>query len=230
MHRKLWEWCFIAEILRREGALAPGKRGLGFAVGHEPLVAQFAARGASILATDADPEHATGWIDSNEHANSLEKLNDRGQCPPADFERLVQYRSVDMTAFDPKELGDFDFLWSSCAFEHLGSLEAGLRYVVNAMACLKPGGLAVHTTEFNVSSNDATVSEGATCLYRQKDIEALAADLRSHGHAITLDFNRGALPLDYHVDVPPYTHDPHLKLHLFGHTTTSMGVVVRRGR
>jgi hypothetical protein len=229
LHRKLWEWCFIAEILHRDGMLAPGRRGLGFAVGHEPLVAQFAARGAQVLATDLDVEKATeaGWVGSNEHAASLAMLNDRGLCDDAEFERLVQFRDVNMLAFDVAELHDFDFVWSSCAFEHLGSLEAGMGYVVESMRCLKPGGLAVHTTEFNVGSNDSTVADGGTVIYRQQDIEALAADLRSRGYLVELDFGRGTQLADYHVDVPPYTHEPHLKLHLMGYTTTSIGIVVR---
>jgi len=231
LHRKLWEWCFITATLEEEGLLTQGSRGLGFAVGHEPLVAQFAACGATILATDLDVERATeaGWVGSNEHAASLSKLNDRGICDDAQFTRLVAFRDLNMLSFDAHELGEFDFVWSSCAFEHLGSLAAGHQYVIDAMACLRSGGLAVHTTEFNVASNDATVSDGGTVIYRQRDIESLAADLRSLGHHVTLDFFRGTQPADYHVDVPPYTHDPHLKLHLMGYTTTSIGLVVRRG-
>ena len=133
-----------------------------------------------------------------------------------------------MTTFDSKELSSFDFLWSSCAFEHLGSLKAGNEFVIRAMDCLRPGGIAVHTTEFNVASNDRTIETGATVIYRQRDIEALAADLVSLGHLISLDFDKGDQPADYHVDVPPYSHDPHLKLHLMGFTTTSIGIVVRK--
>ena len=210
--------------------LAPGRRGLGFAVGHEPLVASFASHGATIMATDLDVENATraGWVGSNEHAASLAKLNDRGLCDEDSFARLVSYRDVNMLSFDPDQLGTFDFVWSSCAFEHLGSLAAGHQYVLDAMACVRPGGLAVHTTEFNVGSNDDTVADGGTVIYRQRDIEALAADLRSLGHLVTLDFDRGTQPADYHVDIPPYTHEPHLKLHLMGYTTTSIGLVIRR--
>jgi SAM-dependent methyltransferase len=231
MHRKLWEWCFIAEVLHNEGLLSSGHRGLGFAVGHEPLVAYFASQGATILASDLDLARAAdaGWVESNEHAASLAKLNDRGLCDDEQFARLVDFRSLDMTDFDTTELNDFDFVWSSCAFEHLGSLAAGHRFVMEAMDCLKPGGLAVHTTEFNVGSNDATVSEGATVIYRQRDIEELVDDLRSRGHSVVADFDRGHQLADYHVDVPPYTHDPHLKLHLMGFTTTSVGIVVRHG-
>lgn len=231
LHRKLWEWYFIAETLDREGMLVPGRRGLGFAVGTEPLSAAFAARGASVLASDLDAEQAAneGWVDTDQHSESLSALNERGICDQVEFERLVDFRAIDMSNFDPAGLGGFDFVWSSCAFEHLGSLVAGLQFVVNSVSCLKPGGLAVHTTEFNVASNDATVLDGGTVIYRQRDIEDLVADLRSQGHLVEVDFDRGSLPVDYHVDIPPYTHDPHLKLHLMGFTTTSLGLVVRRG-
>jgi SAM-dependent methyltransferase len=230
LHRKIWEWCFITRVLEEEGMLAAGRRGLGFAVGREPLVAQFAACGASIVATDLDVDHAAegGWVGSGEHAASLSVLNERGICPQDVFDRLVRFREVNMLEIPVAELGEFDFTWSSCAFEHLGSLEAGLDFVANSLQCLRPGGLAVHTTEFNVGSNDKTVSEGATVIYRQRDIEDLAAILRSSGHLIDLNFDRGTMPSDYHVDIPPYSHDPHLKLHLMGHTTTSIGIVVRR--
>ena len=229
LHRKIWEWCFITRVLEGEGMLAPGNRGLGFAVGREPLVAQFAACGASVVATDLDVDHAAeaGWVGSGEHAASLAVLNERGLCPPEVFDRSVRFQEVNMLDIPVAELGEFDFVWSSCAFEHLGSLQAGIDFVVNSMECLRPGGLAVHTTEFNVGSNDATMSEGGTVIYRQRDIEDLAATLRSRGHQIELNFDRGTLPLDYHVDIPPYTHDPHLKLHLMGYTTTSVGLVVR---
>jgi hypothetical protein len=42
-HRKLWEWCYIAQVLWERGLLQPGRPGLGFGVGHEPLAALFAS-------------------------------------------------------------------------------------------------------------------------------------------------------------------------------------------
>jgi hypothetical protein len=230
MHRKLWEWCFITRVLEEQGMLAAGRRGLGFAVGREPLVAHFAAGGASILASDLDMNRAAdaGWVASGEHAASLSALNERGLCPEDVFERSVQFREVNMLDIPVSELSGFDFLWSSCAFEHLGSLDAGLGFVLKAMDCLRPGGLAIHTTEFNVGSNDATIADGGTVIYRRQDIERLATQLSDLGHEVRLDFAMGTQPLDYDVDVPPYTHDHHLKLHLMGYTTTSIGIVIRR--
>jgi hypothetical protein len=96
------------------------------------------------------------------------------------------------------------------------------------MSCVKPGGIAVHTTEFNVGSNDDTHSEGGTVIYRRRDIESLVSRLKKAGHKIRVDYSFGQLPADYNVDVPPYTHDVHLKLHLMGHTTTSIGLVIRK--
>jgi hypothetical protein len=210
--------------------LSNGKSGLGFAVGREPLVAYFASLGAKILASDLDVDRAAtaGWVGSNEHAASLEMLNERNICPPDVFAQSVRFQEVDMNNFSREQLGEFDFVWSSCAFEHLGSLENGLKYVENAMHCVKSGGLAVHTTEFNVGSNELTHEEGGTVIYRRRDIDELLLRLRNAGHQVKVNYNFGDQPADYNVDVPPYTHDVHLKLHLMGHTTTSIGLVIRK--
>jgi len=63
LHRKDWEWCYIAQALHERGMLQQGKKGLGFAVGKEPLISLFAKYGCDILATDMDEEGAkrTGW-------------------------------------------------------------------------------------------------------------------------------------------------------------------------
>lgn len=200
LHRKLWEWCFIADVLHKDGMLKNGQTGLGFAVGREPLVSYFASKGVSILASDLDVERAStaGWVGSNEHAASLEILNERKICPPDLFADKVRFQEVDMNNFSAEELGKFDFVWSSCAFEHLGSLEHGLQYVENAMNCVRPGGLAVHTTEFNVGSNDSTHSDGGTVIYRRRDIEDLVSRLGRAGHKIKVKFNRpDPLKLDF---------------------------------
>jgi hypothetical protein len=230
LHRKLWEWCFITDVLHQEGMLEDEKNGLGFAVGREPLVSYFASLGADILASDLDVEKAAsaGWVGSNEHAASLEILNERNICTPDLFAKKVRFKEVDMNNFSVNDLGQFNFVWSSCAFEHLGSLEHGLKFVENAMDCVKSGGLAVHTTEFNVGSNDLTHEDGGTVIYRRRDIEDLVERLLKAGHKVRVKYNFGDQPADYNVDVPPYTHDVHLKLHLMGHTTTSIGLVIRK--
>src|SRR5580700_7520252 len=83
LHRKMWEWLFIAEALRERGMLAAGRRGVGFGVGQEPLVALFADAGCEVVATDQPHESAvaSGWTASEvEWAGGLEGLNDFGLC------------------------------------------------------------------------------------------------------------------------------------------------------
>ena len=68
LHRKQWEFVYILRMLEVHGMLEPGKRGLGFGVGREPLVATIAAHGPSLLAPDLAPpfsgvirEYAGRW-------------------------------------------------------------------------------------------------------------------------------------------------------------------------
>lgn len=228
LHRKLWEYCFIAEALDERRLLTPGVTGLGFAVGVEPLASLFTSMGATVVASDIDPDEAAakGWIDTNQHAAGISALNQRDLCPAPLFASNCSFRAVDMNAI-PSDLTGFDFVWSSCAFEHLGSIDLGIEFVLNAMTCLKPGGIAVHTTEFNCSSNDATITDGSTVLFRRRDLENIAYRLERAGHDVTLDFTAGSLPGDHFVDIPPYKQDVHLKLMFDEYVITSYGIIVK---
>lgn len=228
-HRKQWEFCYILQSLETSGVLQAGARGLGFGVGDEPLTAAFAARGIGVTATDLDVELAAqqGWVETDQHARNKEVLNSRGLCPPEQFDHLVQFRFMDMNAID-KDLRGFDFCWSACALEHLGSIQQGLQFIEASVECLRPGGVAVHTTEFNCQSNDDTLDNASTVLFRQRDLIKLAKRLRRRGHEIVLNFNTGDQPLDLHIDVPPYSQSNHLKLQIAQWVTTSFGVIVRK--
>ncbi|MFZ6873471.1 hypothetical protein ACO0LF_15555 [Undibacterium sp. Di27W] len=83
--------------------------------------------------------------------------------------------------------GKFDFLRSSCAFEHLGSIEHGKEFGYNAMHWLKPGGHTVHTTKFNLSSNEETLETVDAVLYRKRDIADIITALRAQGHHIEMN-------------------------------------------
>ena len=140
----------------------------------------------------------------------------------------MQFEAADMNAI-PDHLRDFDFCWSACALEHLGSLEHGLTFIERSLDTLKPGGLAVHTTEFNLSSNVDTLDHNPTVIFRQRDLEALAARLTAAGHQVApFDWRRGERPLDRYIDVPPFTGEPHLRLLLDGYAATSVGLIVRK--
>jgi len=232
-HRKQWEYIFIIHHLLEHGALKPGKRGIGFGVGLEPLPSAFALLGANILGTDAPDEirERGGWTDSKEHAATLGQMRFPWIDEALFYER-VQYQPADMNDIDPA-LSDYDFTWSSCCLEHLGNLQKGLDFIVNSVeTCLKVGGVACHTTELNLSSNVDTVEESVeTVLYRKKDLDGLVQVLRDRGHIVdSIRVGPASHPLDFHIDTPPFSQDPHLRLKLAGYVTTSVGIVVRRGR
>jgi hypothetical protein len=143
-----------------------------------------------------------------------------------------------MAAIAP-DLRGFDFLWSGCALEHLGTLEGGLDFVLRAMACLRPGGVAVHTTEFNLAEHGPTVERGPTVLYQRRHIEALGQRLAARGHRLLpVDFSPGEGVLDRFVDLPPFARPdgmppvpdvPHLKKSAREHVATSIGLIVVAG-
>src|SRR5262245_35221005 len=184
-HRGLWEWVYVSEALRERGALSRQSRGLGFGVGAEPLPAAYASFGCRIIATDLPLDEASkkGWAGGVQYAGRKEGLKNNQICPEEQFSRLVDFRHCDMNDI-PSDLDGFDFCWSCCALEHLGSLDAGLRFVERSLDTLRPGGWAVHTTEFNMSSTAATIESGPTVLYRQCDLKRLIENLQNDGNQI----------------------------------------------
>ena len=232
-HRKLWEWVFVTHHLLESGAVQPGSKGLVFGVGHERLPALFASMGAQIVVTDApdDVGEKTVWKDSGENISTLKEIRFTEIVDGDVFDSNVSFQTCDMNHIQP-ELAGFDFNWSSCCFEHLGDLEAGMQFVINAVEnTLRVGGIAVHTTEYNLSSNDATSDTGVTVIYRHRDLVELVQRLRDRGHIVQPFLVAPASHYwDFHVDVPPYRQEPHLKLLLQQHIATSAGIVVQRGR
>ena len=231
LHRKLWEYCFITQALYERGMLRHGIEGLGFAVGKEPLSSLFASYGSQITATDLHFEQSQegGWVETNQHANALADLNERGLCDPVQFERLVDFEPVNMNEI-PETLRGFDFLWSCCAFEHLGSIQPGVDLVYNAMECLKPGGVAVHTTDLNLSSPEETIDHNKDVLFRKRDIRELVRRLERAGHYVApLNFFKGWGGADKFISLPPYIQDSmHLKLLIDPYIATSVGLIIHK--
>lgn len=229
-HRKQWEFAYIIQALWERDLLKPGSRGLGFGVGREALSALFAHYGCEIVGTDMAQQsaHEAGWTRSLEHAAGLEGLRRPDICDDETFSRNVSFRVCDMNAID-EDLEGFDFCWSACAFEHLGSIDQGLDFVENSLATLKPGGWAIHTTELNLSSNSDTIDNESTVLFRRRDFETLGRRLAARGHVVApLDFTPGDRPMDQFIDVPPYHSEPSLVIALKGYATTSFGLIIQK--
>ena len=241
-HRKIWELCFVMQSIFDRGHIRPGARGLGFGCGTEALPSYFAAHDVSILATDQAPNEAAaaGWVHTGQHTTALDQcfmphLVDRGR-----FDRNVAMRYVDMNDI-PDDLSDFDFCWSICALEHLGSIDQGLAFIENSLKALRPGGLAVHTTEFNIRDDGPTIDNWSSVAFQRKHMERITARLRAQGHKVApFDYSLGDGPLDRFVDLPPFVQDlpdhinswlgppMHLKLAMDGLVVTCIGIAIEK--
>jgi 2-polyprenyl-3-methyl-5-hydroxy-6-metoxy-1,4-benzoquinol methylase len=242
-HRKLWELAYILQAFHENDCFRPGLRGIGFGSGSEPLSSYLASLGVASTVTDLPIEEAAGrgWIETNQHASGLDNAFHPNLVSRGVFDRLVDFRAVDMTAI-PQDLVGYDFCWSVCALEHLGTIEKGLEFIERSLDTIKPGGIAVHTTEFNIENDGPTIDNWPSVLFQQRHIEDLAARLRAKGHEVAeLNFDPGSKVLDRFIDLPPWSHDGksrldswladavHLKVSADGFIATCLGIVVRKG-
>ena len=243
-NRKLWEFAYVLQAIHEAGLLGPGCRAVGFGCGQEPIASYLASRGVEVVVTDLndDDSRAKGWVLSTEHAGSLHAAFKPDLVSEEDFNRLESHRFVDMTDI-PSDLRDFDFCWSVCALEHLGTIKAGLDFAQAAMLVLSPGGLAVHTTEFNCLHAE-TIETGPTVFFRRDHIQKLLQLFSIKGHTMApCDFELGCGPIDQTIDIPPYPSQlpdhaswiapafmPHLKLISDGLVATCFGFHVKKGK
>ncbi len=241
-HRKLWELCYVLQAIHQHGHMIPQAKGLGFGCGEEVLPSYLAARGVEVTVTDLPPEDARvkGWTETGEYTASLEKAFHSNLVDRASFDRKVRLLYVDMANI-PNDLRDYDFCWSICALEHLGSIASGLDFIENSLKTLKPGGLAVHTTEFNFFNDRETIDNWVTVLFQRKHFQQIAERLRAQGHSVAeLDFDVGNQILDKFIDIPPYytelpksireswSPSAHLKLVCDGFVITCFGLIIRK--
>ncbi|WP_333573269.1 methyltransferase domain-containing protein [Sphingomonas sp.] len=242
-HRKVWELVYVLQVLHEHGHRRAGARGLGFGCGVEPLPSYFASRGIEVTMTDMEPDRAqaAGWATTSQHTASLELAFHAHLVDRATFDDKVSLRYVDMNAI-PADLQDYDFCWSVCALEHLGSIQKGLEFIRNSLKVLKVGGVSVHTTEFNINPNGPTIDNWGTVLFQRHHFEQLAAQLVAEGHRVApLDFSLGDKPFDRFIDLPPFHHDlpdaitdwlgapQHLKVAVDGFPATCFGFIAWRG-
>jgi SAM-dependent methyltransferase len=205
-HRKLWELAYVLQALHDGGHIGSGQRGLGFGCGTEPIPSYLASRGNILTITDLAPEDArtAGWSRTDEYARTLDHAYTAHLVGREEFEQRVTLRYLDMNDI-PDDLTGYDFCWSICALEHLGSIRQGLDFIENSLRTLRPGGTAVHTLEYNICPEGPTVDNWVTVLFQRRHIEEIAARLEAQGHTVApLDFETGNAPMDQFIDLPPW--------------------------
>lgn len=225
IHRRVWEHAFVLQALAQLGKLKPGMKGFGFAPGG-PLTAYLASMNCEITAVDAQAPAADALFRG--------ELLDRPM-----FDRNVKLRPANLGAL-PQDLRGFDFCWSVSRLQHAGSIANAMAFMESMADTLKPGGVAVHTAEFNFAVDDETIDNWGTVLFQRRHFEEMAERLARKGcKVLPLDFNVGSQPLDRFIDVPPFdmaganikdwSRDTmHIKVSIDGFPCTSFGMIVIR--
>lgn len=230
IHRKLWEWCEILQASADAGRLQPGLSAVGFGVGREPIPATLAKLGLHVLATDLPASDlSASWAATNQHANDSGALL-TGHVDSEVIKRLVRFQPFDMCD-DLAPLGVHDLVWSSCVIEHLGSPAAGLDFVRRSLDLLNPGGVAVHTTEMELTPREISVDYGHCAIYTPEHLGEFFGGLPD-GFSYSASFSIPLeAPEDCHVDLPPFNRGlPHLKRTLGDSITTSFSIAIVKDR
>ena len=242
-NRKIWEWAYVLQAALKHGRLQPGMTAVGFGVGNEPVPAVLAKHGMSVIATDQEAADTSDYKATGQWANTGQLLTGLGGLFRPSLisndrlAELVKVRSVDMNEV-PGDLAPCDLVWSSCALEHLGSPEKGLEFILASARLLAPDGIAVHTTELDLTGRSSTVDWGHLACYRPADFRWLAKEAALEGFEMELNFS---IPLDTPEDrwvSMVLRHGPdlavgelsHLKVEMFESVCTSFGVILRRLR
>jgi hypothetical protein len=196
--RRQWETIYSLSVLECYGMLQHGARGLGFASVSDPMVAVIASMGCTATVTDHPGAGDT--------ANGLAPVRYPEICSDRVFDEGVSF-VPSISKSIPGDLRDFDFCWSTSAFERFDTLDDGMRFVVESLQCLKVHGIAVHTMTLNLADDTAEIKKTGARLQRSS-LERLALELVSYGHQVA--------QLKYDCD---HRHSE----------ITSVGLIVRKG-
>ncbi len=140
-HRKVWEWVQGVAGMARLGCLQPSARTLGVAVGHEPVIYWLANRVSGVVATDL---YRGVFADNEATPDILHDPDKYAAYPyPPERVRFLPMSGTDMCFADET----FDMVFSFCSIEHFGSRANSLRSLQEMARVLRPGGVAVVSTE-----------------------------------------------------------------------------------
>jgi SAM-dependent methyltransferase len=140
-HRKIWEFNQALYGLRTLRRLAPDSTALGIGCGHEELMYFLANRIRRVVATDLyEGSYLGGESDADvlEHPEKYAPFNYRAGH--------LEVRRMDGLSLDVPD-ASFDIVFCLSSIEHFGRTSDKLRALMEMFRVLKPGGVAVVTTE-----------------------------------------------------------------------------------
>ena len=141
--RKRWELCWLAQKFQ-ELKLDDSKATLlGLGVGTEPLMYHFAHSARQVVATDLYNSESV-WRESRSATETVASLS------PFSYPReRLTVRDMDMRDIEfPADC--FDVVWSCSSIEHMATLPELVHVFREIHRVLKPGGVALITTEFSL--------------------------------------------------------------------------------
>ena len=206
-------------------------KAMGFGIGTEPIPAGLAKLGFHVLATDyLDGEIATEWKNTDQLVSSPEDLNVRGILTENEFKSKVRFANMDMNQIPENLNAQFDFVWSSCALGHIGSYQKGLDFILRSVELLAPGGIALHTTELDVSPGKSRFESPTLNLYREEDLYSLIDTLQSRGYLVDhfQNTSRWNAESEKFVDREPWGDRPHLRIQVFGREILSLALRIQK--
>jgi FkbM family methyltransferase len=216
-------------IMEAANSIEPtgGRRRLaiGFGVGKEPIPAALVKIGYSVTATDfLDGEISDQWQRTGQLVASPDELNERKIISPKDFSEYLQFRNMDMNQIPTDLQGKFDFVWSSCALGHIGGYEQGLDFIRNSLLLLKPGGIALHSTELDVSKLKGRYESSTLNFYKLEDLNAIIQKASMNGFSVSsiapVRKKRGAS--EKFVVREPWAEKPHMRIEIYGREILSV--------
>lgn len=224
LHRGIWESVWVASVLASHGCIEPGKRALGLGAQRERVAALLASRAVAVnvirLTETAEPSL------SQQHA--LLQLFYPEIIGIDDFDMLVSLEDGD--ALDPARgiVAEHDGVWSMGVLRRLGSVAAAGDFIRRSLDALRPGGVAAHTLDLDLSSEADGGGVAGHLAFHRADLDALVLRLVRDGYEVLpINLYPGHDAADAIVDAPPFGL-PHLKALAGLATVGSFGLAIRR--
>jgi hypothetical protein len=164
-----WAHIYILQAIRRYGLLEPGVRAIGFGPDAGAIPALLAASECDVTMADPDAADAAVW-------------RNPALCSDALYSQNVTHRPLNRADL-PEDVAGYDLLWSQPSPNDLSTVLETMNFIQRALACLKPGGLAVHLVRYDPQAGDEADALGNPIL-RRVDFDRLALGLIGHGHEI----------------------------------------------